>query len=667
MRLPEIQLDDRRFQDLVSEARTRIARACPEWTEHNVSDPGITLIELFAWMTEMTIYRLNRVPDKLHVALLDLLGIRLDGPSAAATSLRFRLAGPPAEPIVILGGDTEVGTPRTTTDESVIFQVDEDFTIPAARPAAYVLQRHGQVKDVQLADGEARPQGSDQLAFGSPPQVGDALYLGFEDPLDRLILQIEVDASQARGTGVRPEDPPLSWEVSQADGEWEPAVVLEDLTAGFNYGSGTVELELPPRSVVAPLGGHRLHWLRCRITDTTPSGDTKARYTQPPEIYSITAHPMGARLPATHASREEREILGVSDGTPGQVFPLRHSPVLKLQGNETLEVRDPDSDSDSDWSRWEPRADFVGSTAFDRHFVVDVVSGEVELGPAIRENHGGWTQYGAVPPKGAVLRFSRYRHGGGHDGNVTADSLTVLKRPIAGIDTVTNPEPAFGGVDAEIITHARQRAAMEIRSRYRAVTAEDFEFLAGEASPRVARAVCIAPGDGGAVPLHLVPRVHNPDRQLEYTELVPDEALLTEVAEYLDERRLIGTQIELKPCRYRGLSVVVNLQARALADTDRVQQDVKHALETYLNPLVGGDPTGRGAGWPFGRALNQGELYGVVHAVDGVEFVRILRIYETNLETGQQSAKPAGTHIVLEPDELIASGEHIVKATHRED
>ena len=66
-RLPDIQLDDRRFQDLVSEARLRITRSCPEWTEHNVSDPGVTLIELFAWMTEMTIYRLNRVPDKLHV------------------------------------------------------------------------------------------------------------------------------------------------------------------------------------------------------------------------------------------------------------------------------------------------------------------------------------------------------------------------------------------------------------------------------------------------------------------------------------------------------------------------------------------------------------------------------------------------------------------------
>ena len=84
VRLPAIELDDRRFQDLVSEARLRINRACPEWTEHNVSDPGITLIELFAWMTEMTIYRLNRVPDKLHVALMELLGIRLDGPTGGA-------------------------------------------------------------------------------------------------------------------------------------------------------------------------------------------------------------------------------------------------------------------------------------------------------------------------------------------------------------------------------------------------------------------------------------------------------------------------------------------------------------------------------------------------------------------------------------------------------
>jgi predicted phage baseplate assembly protein len=663
VRLPEIQLDDRRFQDLVSEARLKIARSCPEWTEHNVSDPGITLIELFAWMTEMTIYRLNRVPDKLHVSLLELLGIKLDGPAAAQTSLRFRLADVARSPVLISAA-TEVGTPRTATEESIIFQVDEDFTIPAAEPVAYVLQRGGQVKSVGLADGVAKPAGNDQMAFANPPAVGDAIYLGFEEPLGRLLIEVDVDASQARGAGVNPEDPPLRWELSQGDGQWLEAEVLEDLTGGFNYGSGTVLLELPPRSAIQPLAGHRLHWLRCRIDDKTRTGGAATTYNKPPEIYSITAGAVGARLPATHASQVTSEILGVSDGTPGQVFPLRNSPLLKPQSGETLEVQDPES---GDWARWELRDDFVGSTEFDRHYTLDVVSGELEFGPAIRETDGGWTQYGSVPAKGAVLRYNKYRYGGGRQGNVTAGTLTILKSTLAGVDTVTNPEPAVGGVDAEGLGHARERAHMEIRSRYRAVTAEDFEFMAGEASPRVARAVCIPPREGGAVPLHIVPRLYPADRQLDYDELVPDESLMTEVAEYLDERRLIGTTVHIRPCRFRGLSVVVNLQAAPMADTARVEEDVAHALYTYLNPLVGGNANGPGNGWAFGRALNQGELYGIVHAVDGVEFVKILRIYETNLETGEQSSKPAGTHIVLEADELMASGQHIVKATHRED
>ena len=310
--------------------------------------------------------------------------------------------------------------------------------IPAMRPSAYVVQRANQIKDVGLADGAARPQGADQLPFGSPPSVGDALYLGFDEPVGRLLIEVDVDASQARGAGVNPEDPPLRWEVSQGDNGWAEAEVLEDLTGGFNYGSGTVELQLPERSAIQSLGGHRMHWLRCRIDDRTRHGGAATTYSHPPEIYSITAVPIGALLPSTHASRVEDELLGLSDGTPGQVFPLRHNPVLKPGVGETLEVQDPES---GDWSTWELREDFVGSTEFDRHFVLDPVSGEIEIGPAIRETDGGWTQYGAVPPKGAVLRFSRYRHGGGRRGNITAGALSVLRSTIPGVDTVTNPQP----------------------------------------------------------------------------------------------------------------------------------------------------------------------------------------------------------------------------------
>ena len=56
---------------------TLIPRFCPEWTDHNVSDPGIALIELFAWMTESMLYRLNQVPEKTHITFLDMVGSRL--------------------------------------------------------------------------------------------------------------------------------------------------------------------------------------------------------------------------------------------------------------------------------------------------------------------------------------------------------------------------------------------------------------------------------------------------------------------------------------------------------------------------------------------------------------------------------------------------------------
>ena len=663
-KLPDIQLDDRRFQDLVSEARLRINRSCPEWTEHNVSDPGITLIELFAWMTEMTIYRLNRVPDKLHVTLLELLGIQLDGPSAAATDLRFRLVEPPTEPLLIQGGATEVGTPRTARDDAVVFQVRDDFTIPMARPAAYVLQRGGQVKDVGVADAEAHPQGADQMPFGNPPAVGDALYIGFDEPIGRLLMQVDVDASPARGAGVNPEDPPLRWEVSQGDNGWEEAVVLEDLTGGFNYGAGTVELQLPPQSAVHPLGGHRMHWLRCRIDDKTRHGGAATTYTQAPEIYSLTAAPIGALLPAQHAALEENEVLGVSDGTPGQTFPLRFNPVLKPATGETLEVQDPES---GDWAAWELRADFVTSTEFDRHFILNPVAGEVELGPAIRETDGGWTQYGADPAEGrahalhplpprrraprqcrrrladdAALDARRRRHGDQPAaGQRRRRPGGPRPRPPARGDGDPHPLPRGDG------------GGLRVPGR-RGVAARRARGLRGAA------------GHGGPVALHMVPRLYPADRQLTFQELQPSQELLQEVSEYLDDRRLIGTTVQLLPCSYRGLSVIVNLQASPLADTARVEEDVAHALYTYINPLVGGNATGPGQGWDFGRALNQGELYGVVHAVDGVEFVKILRIYETNLQTGEQSSKPAGSHIVLEPDELLASAQHIVKATHRE-
>ena len=399
MRLPEIALDDRTFQELVSEARMRVGQACPEWTEHNVSDPGITLIELFAWMTEMVIYRLNRIPDKVHVALLGLVGLQMEPPSAAETMLRFRLAAPPEEPVT-LPARLEVGTPRTPSEPSIVFQTTAEVAVPVIEPVAYVVHRAGTFKDVGVAQGGARPKGSDQAAFGTPPMIGDALYLGFDRPLTDLLLQIDVDASPARGAGVDPEDPPLFWEVSVGDAEgWAPVDVLLDSTGGFNYGAGVVELQIGPRHTAMEVGGKRAHWVRCRLDRVTRAGLDAPPYAHPPEIYALTAAALGALVHAEHAAQAVEEALGDSDGTPGQAFELRHHPILPAEEGEELHVLEPES---TRWQTWQRVESFAESGPGDRHYLLDAATGTVELGPAIRSADGGWQQYGAIPPKGAA-------------------------------------------------------------------------------------------------------------------------------------------------------------------------------------------------------------------------------------------------------------------------
>jgi predicted phage baseplate assembly protein len=410
------------------------------------------------------------------------------------------------------------------------------------------------------------------------------------------------------------------------------------------------------------IAGRRLYWLRCRIAETTRVTGEPAVFTQPPEIYQITAAPSGALLSAEHSTVETEETVGVSDGTPGQSFATRFAPVLNLAPGEALEVKV----GDGDWAPWEQVDSFAGSGPGDRHFGIDLVHGQIRLGPELRSVDGGVTLHGAIPAKGAMLRMGRYRHGGGRTGNVSAGAISVLRSALPGVASVTNPRPALGGVDPEVLESARQRSALQIRTRYRAVTAEDYEFLATEATPRVARALRVADGLPG-VTLRILPRVDPADHRLTFEQLTPDALLLEEIQRYLDARKLPGTPVRLEPMRFRAISVVVNLQVTPRAHTQRIENHVRNALYTYLNPMIGGTPGGVGRGWPPGRSLNQGELYAIMHAFDAVEAVKILRLYEMDIATGEQGSKAAGRQVLIEADEVVVSGDHVVRVARREE
>src|SRR3954466_15427034 len=94
------KLDDRTYDDLVREVRTRVARYAPEWrtgasawTDVNDSDPGITIAQVFAWLSEMLLYRMNRVPALNYVKFLQLIGVELKPAEAASAEVTFPVQG----------------------------------------------------------------------------------------------------------------------------------------------------------------------------------------------------------------------------------------------------------------------------------------------------------------------------------------------------------------------------------------------------------------------------------------------------------------------------------------------------------------------------------------------------------------------------------------------
>src|SRR5439155_10380521 len=129
--IPAPKLDDRTYADLVAEALRLIPRYCPEWTDHNPSDPGITLLELTAWMTEIILYRLNRVPEKNYLAFLDLIGIKLRPPQPARGLITSELVEGAEKQLIREG--TQVATPQAADEDTVIFETQRELVVCAAK------------------------------------------------------------------------------------------------------------------------------------------------------------------------------------------------------------------------------------------------------------------------------------------------------------------------------------------------------------------------------------------------------------------------------------------------------------------------------------------------------------------------------------------------------
>jgi len=650
MSLQTPNLDDRKFQDIVSEARSKIPLYCPNWTDYNLSDPGITIIELFAWMVDMLLYRLNRVPEKNYIKFMDMIGIRLEPPNPAKVNVTFRLSTPQPEQVTIPQG-TEIATVRTETQDAISFTTDYDFSI-VLPGLSYALT----AVDDKYTDILSPLNNPDRTVsvFQEVPQENDALYLGYAEDLASHTLLLSVQ-STLEGIGVNPQDPPWSWEYWDGDYEkWSPMLLEEDTTGGLNA-NGQIIVHIPGSSAMRDVNGMFACWIRCRAIQPR-SG--QSGYSSSPKVRSIVSESIGCTVPASQSFKTTNELLGRSTGKPGQEFQLHNVPVLTLEHGETIEV---ETENEGEFETWQLVTDFADSGPDDRHFSIDNITGEINFGPSMKQPAGEERQYGKIPPVDRLIRFSSYRSGGGIIGNVGEGTIKVLKSSIPYIDSVRNFDRARDGTDAETLEMAKLKVPHVLKANTRAVTREDFEYLALQASPKVARAKGISPGDStdnnlspGTMRVLLVPTVAECERYIPVEQLEMPRKVIEEVRDYLDERRLLGTRLELGEPEYLYVSVEAHVRIRR-GYQKQAAEDIEKKLYQYINPMCGG---ANGTGWPFGRGLIPSEIHACLQNIQNVDYIEEVKIYPVDPSTGEK--QDAVNRINVPYNGLLCSYSHEV-------
>jgi predicted phage baseplate assembly protein len=653
MGLETPRLDDRTFNDLVAEARQRISVYLPEWTDHNLSDPGITLVELFAWLTDVVLYRLNRVPDKHFVKFMELIGMRLQEAEPARAPLTFWLSAPQETTVAIPSG-TEVATVRVEDAPSIVFSTDAPFDILVPR-LAHVLTSSQQAggrafQSHPIKRVQAGFEGFDVFA-SRPPQAGDAMYVGFEEDLSNHILGVELEVDTAEGAGIDPTDPPYFFEVLSTDQQWLRAEVDYDGTLGLNI-SGLIRIFLPAMER-GSRNNQTAYWIRLRLEP-----GSRRSYGVSPTIRRLVTSSWGGTTDGTNVQRVRNEMLGRSDGTPGQRFYLTHTPVVPREGGEYLVVR---IDNDRE-ERWQEVADFSTSEPEDRHYTLDSSTGEIRMGPALPQRDGSIHSYGAVPPKEAFVVMRGYRYGGGQIGNVAAGTLNQLRSSIPYVARTSNRRPAAGGKDGESLENSKTRVPGYLRSINRAVTAADYEYLAQEAAPgMLSRVHCMQPPqtNKGEIKVLVIPHIPNLLGFIAPESLNVSSDLRNRVFAYLDERRLLATQLDVIPPVYLWVETEIRFRASPYYSTEDVRKAIEDRLFAFLNPITGGQD---GKGWPFGRDLFIADIMAVLLTVPGVDFVRIVKLFPVSYDKGQFARGDEMQQITVPPNGMIVSYRHEVRA-----
>ena len=427
----------------------------------------------------------------------------------------------------------------------------------------------------------------------------------------------------------------LCWEYYNGK-KWS-LLSVNDNTDSFHQ-SGFVDIVIPEDISLIEEFGQNLYWIRVTLL----SGSFENR----PFITDILLNSVYAKNERTH----DNEILGSGTGAPGQTLFVAHKGTLKgsvLYVNEKsipsaneLELIKKDCGTtpyyekdDEVWVRYTEVENFYSSNAFSRHYVIDYSCGKILFGDGMR---------GVNPPKGKFnILMKSYHTGGGTIGNVAKNMLQGLLQSVPFISGCTNPFPAEGGADMESIDGLKGRAAGAFKSLQRAVTSEDFQWLACEASSNVGRAYCLkkrnAQNEVCTVIIPVRPAGVGYD-----VKLLPSRELIRRVKEFLDERKLVGTPICVQSPVYKEFSITLAITFKSdVLDEGKTKLRIEKLLRHNFDCLEGDS----GSGWEFGKEVTIGMIMKQLEKINEIFSINSVEVFDSDAGVFVEK-------IILRDDEL---------------
>ena len=661
-------LDNRTYEQLRDELVGRIPSVAPEWTNHNESDPGIALLELFAHLGESLLYRFNQIPETTKIAFLQLLGVR-PRPAQPAHALLAARTDRPTGVQALKATEAPAGSVLFETDDEVfIWPLDVVAAGKTPDPPHKLSKQEKESRDDALArfsppvhpdDAQfyhtsvlpADPLAPDATSLDVSAQVDQSLWIGlvakpttdvtalpnqtvfigvaFDETIDPPLVLENLDAAGAAtyGSANLTRDPPaMTWQIwngpNPTGRPFTTLAVIGDTTRGL-LTSGVVKVVLPPRLPVitgttdggqdsppplddSELAAKVIAWLRVSRPPTAQLGDAIGR------VRWVGINAVGA----TQARTATAELLGSGTGDADQQYPLSHRPVLP--GTVVLEVEEA-----AGWVRWTEVDNFAWTASTPPGSPAPLPPNAPT--PSIRTP--GWSA-------SARSRCRRSASGSASSATATAGARRATWRAgaitsltgLGGVE-VGNPLPAVGGADAADVTEALDAIPAIVHRHDRAVIAADFESAGRARWPGCPgrHPGPDAPGQpdrrgrrgGQRGGLRAGRRRHGARAAARPRPAAPGGPL--------PRRPAAGHHRALRdPAGVRRDPVAVGLQVRAGYQADAVRRWVDQILRHYLAPLPTGGPDGEG--WPLGRDVRRAELEAVAVQVEGVEYLEDLRL-----------------------------------------